>query len=152
MEENKIKPIVGLSYSILDSTEAIYLMVANIDINLTATFFFNSSCSHHSSCRKEDFTELQNYISRPPKGFAGAWAIPEAIGTMKLSCVINNKNMDLYLHNTLYVPNRGVNLISMSKLQAKGVKMGFNDNNITITIKGTKFKASLFYGLYAFNI
>ena len=30
--------------------------------------------------------------------------------------------------------------------------MGFNNDDITITIKGIKFKVSLFYGLYAFNI
>ena len=61
--------------------------------------------------------------------------------------------MDLYLYNTLYVLNRGVNLISILKLWAKGAKIGFNDdNNITVTIKETKFKASLLYGLYAFNI
>ena len=30
--------------------------------------------------------------------------------------------------------------------------MGFNSDNITITIKGTKFKVSLLHGLYAFNI
>ena len=50
MEENKIEPIVGLSYFILDSTEAIHLMAADIDINLTATFFLDFGCSHHSSC------------------------------------------------------------------------------------------------------
>ena len=32
MEETKIALIAGLSYSILDSIEAIYLMVADIDI------------------------------------------------------------------------------------------------------------------------
>ena len=30
--------------------------------------------------------------------------------------------------------------------------MGFNGDDITITIKGIKFKVSLLYGLYAFNI
>ena len=40
----------------------------------------------------------------------------------------------------------------MSKLQAKEVKMGFNNNDITITIKEIKFKVSLFYSLYTFNI
>jgi hypothetical protein len=76
----------------------------------------------------------------------------KAIRTIKLSCLINNKNVDLYLHNTLYVLKGGVNLISILKLRVKGVKIGFNDNDITITIKGIKFKASLLYGLYAFNI
>jgi hypothetical protein len=71
---------------------------------------------------------------------------------MKLSCVVNNRNVDLYLHDTLYVLNGGVNLISMLKLRAKGAKMGFNNDDITVTIKGTKFKASLLYGLYAFDI
>ena len=60
--------------------------------------------------------------------------------------------MDLYLYNTLYVLKGGVNLIFISKLQAKGVKIGFNNNDITITIKEIKFKVSLFYGLYAFDI
>ena len=152
MEENEIEPLVGLSYSISDSIEAIHLMAADIDINLTATFFLDSGCSHHSGCRKEDFTELRSYTGRPLRGFAGARAIPEAIGTMKLSCLVDNKNVDLYLHNTLYVPEGGVNLISMSKLRAKGAKMGFDDDDITITIKGTKFKASLLHGLYAFDI
>ena len=58
MEETEIKPIVGLSYSILDSIEAIHLMAANIDINLTATFFLNSGYSYYSSCRRGDFIEL----------------------------------------------------------------------------------------------
>ena len=71
---------------------------------------------------------------------------------MKLSYLINNKNIDLYLYDTLYVLKGGVNLISMLKLQAKEAKMGFNSDDITITIKETKFKASLLYGLYAFNI
>ena len=79
-------------------------------------------------------------------------AILEAIRTIKLSCLINNKNIDLYLYNTLYVLKGGVNLISILKLWAKGAKMGFNNDNITITIKGTKFKAFLLYSLYAFNI
>ena len=129
-------------------------MAANIDINLTATFFLDSGCSHHSGCRKEDFIELRSYTSRPLRGFIGARAIPEVIGTIKLSYLINNKNVDLYLYNTLYIPNRGVNLIFMLKLWAKGAKIGFDDDddNITVTIKGTKFKASLLYGLYAFDI
>ena len=126
-------------------------MAANIDINLIVTFFLNSSCSYYSSCRKEDFTELRSYAGRLLRGFIGVWAIPEAIGTIKLSCLVNNKNIDLYLYDTLYILEGGVNLISILKLRAKGVKIGFNNNNITITIKGIKFKASLFYGL-AFNI
>ena len=48
IEENEIELIVGLSYSILDSIEAIYVIVADIDINLTATFFLNSGCSYYS--------------------------------------------------------------------------------------------------------
>jgi hypothetical protein len=62
--------------------------------------------------------------------------------------------MDLYLHNTLYVLNRGVNLIFILKLRAKGAKIGFNNNDddITVTIKGTKFKAFLLHGLYTFDI
>jgi len=127
-------------------------MAADIDINLTATFFLNFSCFHHFSCRKEDFMELRSYTGRLLRGFAGAQVILEAIRTIKLSCLINNKNVDLYLYNTLYVLEGGVNLISILKLRAKGVKIGFNDDDITITIKGTKFKVSLLYGLYAFNI
>ena len=50
MEETKIKLIVGLSYSILDSIEAIYLIAADIDINLIVTFFLNSGYSYYSSC------------------------------------------------------------------------------------------------------
>ena len=79
-------------------------------------------------------------------------AILKAIRTIKLSCFINNKNMDLYLYNTLYILKRGVNLIFILKLWAKGAKMGFNNNNITITIKGIKFKVFLFHSLYTFNI
>ena len=60
--------------------------------------------------------------------------------------------MDLYLYNTLYILKKSVNLIFILKLQVKGAKMGFNDDDITITIKGIKFKAFLFYGLYAFDI
>ena len=60
--------------------------------------------------------------------------------------------MDLYLYNTLYILKENINLIFILKLRAKGVKMGFNNNNITITIKKIKFKVFLFYGLYAFNI
>jgi hypothetical protein len=82
------------------------------------------------------------------------WAILKAIKTIKLSCIVNDKNMDLYLYNTLYVLNGSVNLISILKLRAKGAKIGFNndDNDITVTIKGIKFKAFLLYKLYAFNI
>jgi hypothetical protein len=84
----------------------------------------------------------------------GVRAILEVIKTIKLSCIVNDKNVDLYLYNTLYVPNGGVNLIFMLKLRAKGAKIGFNnnDNDITVTIKGIKFKASLLYGLYTFDI
>ena len=128
-------------------------MAADIDINLTATFFLDSGCSYYSGCRKEDFTELRSYAGRPLRGFVGARAIPEAIGTMKLSCLVDNKNVDLYLHDTLYVLEGGINLISILKLRAKGAKIGFDDDDdITVTIKGTKFKASLLYGLYAFDI
>ena len=80
------------------------------------------------------------------------WAILEAIKTIKLSCLVNNKNMDLYLYNTLYVLKGGINLIFILKLRVKGAKMGFDDDDITITIKRTKFKAFLLHGLYAFNI
>jgi hypothetical protein len=81
-------------------------------------------------------------------------AILKAIKTIKLSCIINDKNIDLYLYNTFYVLNRGVNLISILKLWVKRAKIGFNDddNDITVTIKGIKFKASLLYRLYTFNI
>ena len=37
--EKKIKLLIGLSYSILDSIKAIYFIAADIDINLTVTFF-----------------------------------------------------------------------------------------------------------------
>ena len=60
--------------------------------------------------------------------------------------------MDLYLYNTLYILKGGINLIFILKLWAKGVKMGFNNNNITITIKGIKFKVFLLSSLYTFNI
>ena len=80
------------------------------------------------------------------------WVIPKIIKIIKLSYLINNKNIDLYLYNTLYILKGGINLIFILKLQAKGVKMGFNSNNITITIKKTKFKASLLHGLYTFDI
>ena len=60
--------------------------------------------------------------------------------------------MNLYLYNTLYILKRGINLIFILKLWVKGVKMGFNNNNITITIKEIKFKVFLFYCLYTFNI
>jgi hypothetical protein len=116
IEENEIELIVGLSYSILDSIEAIYLMAANIDINLTATFFLDSGCFYYSRCRKEDFIELRSYAGRPLRGFIGARAILEVIRTMKLSCIINNENVNLYLYDTLYILNRGVNLISILKL------------------------------------
>ena len=96
--------------------------------------------------------ELQSYTSRPLRGFIGAQATLEVIKTIKLSYFIDNKNIDLYLYNTLYILKGGVNLISISKLWVKGVKMGFDDNNITITIKETKFKASLLYSLYTFDI
>jgi hypothetical protein len=82
----------------------------------------------------------------------GAQTILEVIRTIKLTCLINNKNIDLYLYDTLYILKGGVNLIFILKLQVKGAKMGFNNNNITITIKGMKFKASFLYSLYAFNI
>ena len=91
-------------------------MAADIDINLTATFFLNSSCSYYSGCQKEDFIELRSYTGRPLRGFTGARAILEAIGTIKLSYIVNDKNVDLYLYNTLYILNRGINLISMLKL------------------------------------
>ena len=79
-------------------------------------------------------------------------AILKVIKIMKLSCLVNNKNIDLYLYDTLYILKGGINLIFILKLQAKGAKMGFNGDDITITIKGTKFKASLLHSLYAFNI
>ena len=60
--------------------------------------------------------------------------------------------MDLYLYNTFYVVKGGVNLMFILKLPAKEVKIGFDNNNITITIKGIKIKVSLRYSLYAFNI
>ena len=60
--------------------------------------------------------------------------------------------MDLYLYNTLYMLKGGINLIFISKLRAKEVKIGFNNNSITITIKGIKIKIFLFYGLYIFDI
>ena len=152
IKENEIKPLVGLSYSILDSIEAIHLMAANIDINLIATFFLDFGCSHHSSYQKEDFTELWSYTNRLLRGFIGARAILKAIKTIKRSCLINNKNIDLYLYDILYILKGGVNLISISKLQVKEAKMGFNSNDITIIIKGIKFKASLLYSLYTFDI
>ena len=48
--------------------------------------------------------------------------------------------MDLYLYNTLYILKKGVNLIFILKLQVKGVKMGFNNDDITITIKKQNLK------------
>ena len=56
--------------------------------------------------------------------------------------------MDLYLYNTLYILKGGINLIFISKLRAKEVKIRFDNNNITITIKGIKIKIFLLYGLY----
>ena len=60
--------------------------------------------------------------------------------------------MDLYLYNTLYILKGVSNLIFMLKLWAKGIKIGLDNDNITITIKGTKFEVFLLYSLYVFNI
>ena len=64
----------------------------------------------------------------------------KVIRTIKLSCFINNKNVDPYLYNTLCILKGGIDLISILKLWAKGTEMGFNNNNITITIKGINLK------------
>ena len=124
MEENKNKSIAGLSYFVLNSIKAIHFITVDTDINLMATFFFNFGCSHHFGCWKKDFMELQSYTGRPLKGFAEAWVTPGAIGTIKLSCFVNNKNVNLYLHDTLYVSEKDVNLIFMSKLGQKEQKWG----------------------------
>ena len=76
----------------------------------------------------------------------GVQAILKVIKTIKLSYLVNNKNIDLYLYNTLYILKGGINLIFILKLWAKRVKIDFNNNNITITIK--KFLKYLYFMAY----
>jgi hypothetical protein len=110
----------------------------------------DSGCTSHSSCRKSVFLpgSLRTYNGPPVNGFGGSRQQPTMIGTAIVACDSNERRELLTLSDTLYHPNAGCNLISISQLRKKGAKLGFSNEGITIERAGKVLTADERYGLY----
>ncbi|KAK9439706.1 Integrase, catalytic core [Metarhizium brunneum] len=93
--------------------------------SLSKTDIFDSGTSQHTFMSKENFMSLRPYLGDGVLGVGGKITYPKAIGTYKVLTFVNGKHGFALLKDSLWNPEAGVNLISISQLTAQGMKVEF---------------------------
>ena len=114
---------------------------------LHTQWIIDTACSRHITHSREHFVSYTPITQSPTvvRGLAGASVSPIGIGTVKIRCKIKGKTRAVKLTNVYYVPDGGVNLISVDQLFKVGATVNFSpqyckiktrDKVLTATSKG----------------
>ena len=92
----------------------------NPSFDISTAMLFDSGCSQHTFFDKNSFSELRNYgpgeIVPTITGIGDTILQPTGVGTVTVSCNVNDAPQALTLRNVLYCPSLKANLISCSQL------------------------------------
>jgi hypothetical protein len=114
---------------------------------LHTQWIVDTACSRHITHSREHFVSYTPITQSPTvvRGLAGASVSPIRIGTVKIRCKIKRKTRAVKLINVYYIPDGGVNLISVDQLFKVKATVNFSpqyckiktrDKVLTATSKG----------------
>jgi Reverse transcriptase (RNA-dependent DNA polymerase)/GAG-pre-integrase domain len=107
------------------------------ELDTNSALLLDSGCSQHIFSKKELFTELREYqqheSSGEIKGIGETILRPLGIGSVTVTCSVNDTPTFLTLHNTLYCPALKANLISCSQLLDTHASITLTKNGCKLT-------------------
>ena len=115
-------------------------------------FVVDTGCTQHASCKRENFASLRPYDGKALSGIGGKKLMPQGIGTAKIECDVGGKRIIMLLNNTLFCPELGCNLVSVSQLLDAGAGISFKRKIATITHGQRRFQAQRYEGIWIFNL
>ena len=118
LESNKEKSILSTTKSISNSN------------NKVIDFILDSGATIHTCYIKELFTSIKPTNTSIKWGNTNNTILAEGIGEIALN--FTSTNSEVILTNVLYVPELGVNLMSLSLITNKDYKLSFNKDNCSI--------------------
>ncbi len=96
---------------------------------------------------------MKPYTGGAIQGIGGITIQPKGVGTVKLGCNIRGRQVIVLLADTLFCPDAGINLISVSQFMPKrGVNVSFHPTFAKIQTPGRTFLANIHRGHYLLNL
>lgn len=115
-----------------DTSVKVAFLTHNLQTIKDSSWIIDSAASAHMSPNKKLFTSLEklsesNVIVADNKSLR-----VKGKGTITISALVNGQNRDIIIQNVLYVPELGVNLLSVRKITEKGYIVKFNEHTCDI--------------------
>lgn len=118
-------------------------------VNLANVYILNSGASSYIVYTKEGYKSLYRTKETSITGIGEIKLTPRGTGIYQLQTFIHNSVRNLPLQNTLYIPDAGFNLVSVSVLDQEGCYLGVFSRRAVITRNSTVlFTATLQHRVY----
>ena len=132
---------------------SVHMMASLAHTDLRNLWALDTGCTQQLSHRKQDFISIRPYTGGVIQGIGGSTIQPKGVGTVKLGCNIRGRRVIMLLSDTLFCPDAGINLISVSQLMSKsGVNITFHPTVARIQTPERTFLANIHRGLYLLNL
>jgi len=135
--------VVNTSSNNLEDKEEQILASSTKSINSNIDFILDSGATIHTCYIKDLFIDLKPSTTSIKWGNTNKSIKAQGIGDISL--VFNSTNQKVKITNVLFVPDLGVNLLSLSLITSKNYSLSFNKDNCFIK---TPSKALLAKGSY----
>ena len=111
-------------------------------------WILDSGCTQHTIYQKELFVSMTSVDRGPMVGISGPGPKSEAIGTIRLKCLVHDELKTVDFSNVLYTPNARVNLLSVSQIVNKGADIQVTKQGAQIKLGQLHLTASTSQGLW----
>jgi hypothetical protein len=135
-----------------DLDERFAFMATQFATEMPDFFVVDSGCTQHASCKRQNFASLRPYDGKALSGIGGKKLMPQGIGTAKIECEVGGERIIMLLNNTLFCPELGCNLVSVSQLLDTGAGISFKRQTAIITHGQRRFQAQRYEGIWIFNL
>jgi hypothetical protein len=110
---------------------------SDTDSLLHTQWIVDTACSRHITHSREHFVSYTLITQSPTvvRGLASASVLLIGMGTVKIRCKIKGKTQAVKLTNVYYIPDGGVNLISVDQLFKVGATVNFSPQYCKIKTK-----------------
>ncbi len=102
----------------------------------TTFWALDSACSQHSIREKSAFTSYTAFSKPIPVSGLGGSAAAMGQGTVRLSCKVGNRRVDISFSDAFYVPECPLNLISFGQLDGIRCPMSYKPGLFTVGDQG----------------
>ena len=155
-DEDEKPDYAGLAYSPFRAVSPDFSLMAITAPAVTAlsTFSFadawilDSGCTQHTTYQKELFVSMTPVNRGPMVGISGPGPKSEAIGTIRLKCLVDGELKTVDFSNVLYTPNAKVNLLSVSQIVNKGADVQITKQGAQIKLDQLHLTANISQGLW----